>query len=90
MVFQKSLLFSFRNDRDTLFRFGSFVSFGVAFVLGSLWTQSLSFGMESANLHLNPGLGGLDRIALVEDHQMSPGVVFAAVVFVFGKPLTFV
>lgn len=74
-----------RNDRDTLFRLGSFVSFGVAFVLGSVWTQSLSFGMESSELSPNGGIGGLDRIVVIEDHQMSPGVVFAAVVFVFGK-----
>lgn len=40
---------------------------------------------SSAELNANAELGGINRVVVIEDHQMSPGVVFAAVVFVFGE-----
>ena len=83
LLFSKNLPFfvtlSFRSDKDKLLRIGSLSSFGSAFLLGSLWTQSVSFGLATDDG--DP----VASAALPEDHQMSPGVVFAAVLYCFGR-----
>ena len=64
-------------DVFNFFRVGSLVSFAVAFLAGSIWTQSVSFNTTTQDQVLV-------NVAAVEDHQVSPGVVFAAFIFGIG------
>ena len=53
-------------------------SFTLAFLLGTVWTQSYSFGNESV-------VGDIVTPVMVEDHQVSAGVILALVLFMLGE-----
>ncbi len=69
---------------DQWARIEALTAFSAAFAAGSIWTHRLKFngGWEEVD---DAGSSIAVTAADPEDHQMSPGVIFAAVLFCFGK-----
>lgn len=68
-----------KPNKEKLARLGCLTTFAIAFLTASVWTQAASFDLD-----VKDDVDTVVTSVEAEDHQLSPGVIFAIILFSFG------